>query len=299
MINANRAKTLLEALPYIARHKDKVMVIKYGGSAMKKESIKESVVEDLLLMSYVGIKIVLVHGGGDEINKVLAKYNLDVKFVDGLRYTDEETMNIVQMVLTGKVNKDLVKKINTLGGKAIGISGIDNNLIECVPYDNYKLGYVGTIKNINSDIIKDNLAHDYISVIASVGIGESGESFNINADVAATEIAKSINADKLILLTDVPGVLENQKDEHSLISQIYDVEVPTLFDKGIISGGMIPKIKSCVDALNNGVNRVHILDGRIPHSIIMELFSDDGIGTLICKENEPEYKKVEKERVNA
>ncbi|MDR0879169.1 MAG: acetylglutamate kinase [Clostridioides sp.] len=294
MINIEKANTLVEALPYIKRHNGKTMVVKYGGSAMKNKGIKDSVIEDLLLMSYVGINIVLVHGGGPEITQMLEKLNIKTSFVEGLRYTDEETMEIVQMVLAGKINKSLVAKINTFGGKAIGLCGVDNNMIKCSPYKNFKLGYVGEIEEVNSEIIEDSLKAGYISVIATIGVGENGETYNVNGDIAASEIAKKLKADKLILLTDVPGILIQADDDNTLIPELHEKDVEELMDNGIITGGMIPKINGCIDALNSGVNRIHILDGRIPHSIITELFTDSGIGTLICKENEgsDKYKGV-------
>ncbi|MBS5787413.1 MAG: acetylglutamate kinase [Clostridioides difficile] len=284
MIDIEKANTLVDALPYIEKHRGKTIVVKYGGSAMDKEGLKESVIEDLLLMSFVGINIVLVHGGGAEIDKMLLKIDIERKFVNGFRYTDEETMNIVQMVLAGKVNKELVAKINLKGGKAVGICGVDNNLLLCKPYKNYEVGYVGEIEKVNSEIIKDCISSGYISVIATIGIGKNGETFNINGDIAASAIASELEADKLILLTDVAGLLKDPQEEKSLITDVNVSDIKKLFADGVINGGMIPKINGCIDALNNGVNRVHILDGRVPHSIITELFTPAGSGTLIHKE---------------
>lgn len=282
MINDEKAKILVETLPYIEKHSGKTMVIKYGGSAMENDRLKDSVMEDIILMSYVGINVVLVHGGGKEINKVLDKFKIQNEFINGLRYTDEDTMEVVQMVLSGKVNKDLVSKINSKGGSALGLCGIDGNMLLCEQLKgNVDLGYVGKIKKVNGNIINDCLKDGYISVIATVGIDEEGNTYNINGDFAASEIAKELGAEKLILLTDVPGLLREPSLDETLISEIKKEEIHTLFENGIISGGMIPKVQCCLDALNSGVKRVHILDGRIRHSIITELFTDAGIGTLI------------------
>lgn len=282
MIDLHRANVLIEALPYIEKYHGKTIVVKYGGSAMKQDSLKDLVMEDLVLMSYVGINIVLVHGGGNEINKMLNKVGIDSKFVNGYRYTDEDTMEIVQMVLAGKINKELVYRLNSKGGKSIGICGIDDNLLLCETNpENDKLGYVGNIKKVNTSIINNCLDSGYISVVATVGIDEGGQTYNINADTAACAIASELKAEKVILLTDVAGILENAENEDTLVSEADIEKVKILINKGVISGGMIPKVQSCIDALNNGVKRVHILDGRIPHSIITELFTDSGIGTLI------------------
>ncbi|MGL5311824.1 MAG: acetylglutamate kinase [Peptostreptococcaceae bacterium] len=282
MIDLHRANVLIEALPYIEKYHGKTIVVKYGGSAMKQDSLKDLVMEDLVLMSYVGINIVLVHGGGNEINKMLNKVGIDSKFVNGYRYTDEDTMEIVQMVLAGKINKELVYRLNSKGGKSIGICGIDDNLLLCETNpENDKLGYVGNIKKVNTSIINNCLDSGYISVVATVGIDEDGQTYNINADTAACAIASELKAEKVILLTDVAGILENAENEDTLVSEADIEKVKILINKGVISGGMIPKVQSCIDALNNGVKRVHILDGRIPHSIITELFTDSGIGTLI------------------
>lgn len=282
MIDLQRANVLIEALPYIKKYHGKTIVVKYGGSAMKQDSLKDLVMEDLVLMSYVGINIVLVHGGGNEINKMLNKVGIDSKFINGYRYTDEDTMEIVQMVLAGKINKDLVYRLNSKGGKSIGICGIDDNLLLCeINPENDKLGYVGNIKKVNTSIINNCLDSGYISVVATVGIDEEGQTYNINADTAACAIASELKAEKVILLTDVAGILENAENEDTLVSETNIEKIKVLINKGVISGGMIPKVQSCIDALNNGVKRVHILDGRIPHSIITELFTDSGIGTLI------------------
>lgn len=282
MINDEKAKIIVETLPYIEKYIGKTMVVKYGGSAMQNDRLKDSVMEDIILMSYVGINVVLVHGGGKEINKILDKLNIQNKFINGLRYTDEDTMEVVQMVLAGKVNKDLVSKINSKGGNALGICGIDGNMLLCEKlHENVDLGFVGKIRKVNTKVIDDCLKGGYISVIATVGMDEEGNSYNINSDLAASAIAKELKAEKLILLTDVPGLLKEASMDETLISEIRKEEIHTLLEDGNISGGMIPKVNCCIDALENGVKRVHILDGRIKHSIITELFTDTGIGTLI------------------
>ena len=282
MINDEKAKILVETLPYIEKYSGKTMVVKYGGAAMQNDRLKDSVMEDIILMSYVGINVVLVHGGGKEINTVLDKLNIQKEFINGLRYTDEDTMEVVQMVLAGIVNKDLVSKINSKGGNALGLCGIDGKMLLCEElHEDVDLGFVGKIKKVNSKVINDCLQAGYISVIATVGVDEEGNSYNINGDLAASAIAKELKAEKLVLLTDVPGLLKEPSMDESLISVIRKDEIHTLFEDGTISGGMIPKVNCCLDALESGVKRVHILDGRIRHSIIMELFTDAGIGTLI------------------
>lgn len=282
MINDDKAKILVETLPYIEKYSGKTMVVKYGGSAMKNERLKDSVMEDIILMSYVGINVVLVHGGGKEINKVLDKLNIENEFINGLRYTDEDTMEVVQMVLAGKVNKNLVAKINSKGGNALGLSGIDSNMLLCEKLKgNVDLGFVGKIKKVNAKVINDCLKNGYISVIGTVGVDEEGNTYNVNGDLAASAIASELKAEKLILLTDVPGLLKEPSMDESLISEIKKEDINILFENGTISGGMIPKVNCCLDALENGVRKVHILDGRMRHSIIMELFTDAGIGTLI------------------
>lgn len=282
MINDEKAKILVETLPYIEKYSGKTMVVKYGGAAMQNDRLKDSVMEDIILMSYVGINVVLVHGGGKEINTVLDKLNIQKEFINGLRYTDEDTMEVVQMVLAGKVNKDLVSKINSKGGNALGLCGIDGKMLLCEElHEDVDLGFVGKIKKVNSKVINDCLQAGYISVIATVGVDEEGNAYNINGDLAASAIAKELKAEKLVLLTDVPGLLKEPSMDESLISVIRKDEIHTLFEDGTISGGMIPKVNCCLDALESGVKRVHILDGRIRHSIIMELFTDAGIGTLI------------------
>ncbi|MGL4761314.1 MAG: acetylglutamate kinase [Sarcina sp.] len=280
--NLDKANTLIQALPYIQEYNDKVIVVKYGGNAMKNETLKEAVIKDIILMSCVGIKVVLVHGGGPDINKVLKKIGKESEFIDGLRYTDKETMEVVQMVLAGKVNKELVALINKNGGNAIGLCGIDGNMIKSEKkITNVDLGYVGDIVNIDSKVILDSLKNNYISVVATVALGEDGNVYNINADTAAAKIAAAINAEKIMLLTDVPGLMLDIEDNDTLISNINRKNLYKLISDGIIKGGMIPKIECCMDALENGVEKAHIIDGRIPHTILLELFSETGVGTMI------------------
>ncbi|WP_072985756.1 acetylglutamate kinase [Clostridium cavendishii] len=280
--NTNRANTLIEALPYIQDYYGKTIVIKYGGNAMINSGLKESVIKDIILMSLVGIKVVLVHGGGPDINKFLRKINKVPEFINGLRYTDEETAEIVQMVLAGKVNKELVGLINNYGGKGIGLCGIDGKMLKAKKNNSFvDLGFVGEIEKVNTDIINDSLSSGYITVIATVAKGEDGKTYNINADLAASKIAAALKAEKLILLTDVRGLLKDFKDDDSLISRIKLSEIPSLIENKIISGGMIPKIDCCEEAIRLGVKKAHIIDGRIPNSILLEMFSDLGIGTLI------------------
>ncbi|MGL4991039.1 MAG: acetylglutamate kinase [Sarcina sp.] len=278
----DKVNILIQALPFIQKYNNKVIVVKYGGNAMKNESLKESVIKDIVLMSCVGIKVVLVHGGGPDINKFLKKSGKEIEFINGLRYTDKETMEIVQMVLAGKINKELVALINKNGGNAVGLCGIDGNMIISEKKSsNVDLGFVGEIIDVNSKVILDALKNNYISVVATISLGEDGNIYNINADIAAAKIAKKINAEKIILLTDVPGLLLDIEDNETLISRISISNVKKLMDDGIIKGGMIPKIECCIDAVDSGVSKAHIIDGRTPHTILLELFSDNGIGTMI------------------
>lgn len=283
--NLDKANTLIQALPYIQKYNNKVIVVKYGGNAMKNKSLKESVIKDIVLMSCVGIKVVLVHGGGPEIDKALKKIGKTSEFINGLRYTDEETMEIVQMVLAGKINKELVALINNNGGNAIGLCGIDGNMIKSSKKQSaIDLGYVGDIDSINSKVIKDSLKNNYISVVATISMGNDGKIYNVNADIAAAKIASALKAEKIILLTDVPGLLLDVNDNDTIISKINKNNLQKLIKDGTIKGGMIPKIECCMDSLDNGVLKAHIIDGRIPHTILLELFSENGIGTMIEKE---------------
>lgn len=283
--NLDKANTLIQALPYIQKYNNKVIVVKYGGNAMKNKSLKESVIKDIVLMSCVGIKVVLVHGGGPEIDKALKKIGKTSEFINGLRYTDEETMEIVQMVLAGKINKELVALINNNGGNAVGLCGIDGNMIKSSKKESaIDLGYVGDIDSINSKVIKDSLKNNYISVVSTIAMGNDGKIYNVNADIAAAKIASALKAEKIILLTDVPGLLLDVNDNDTIISKINKNNLQKLIKDGTIKGGMIPKIECCIDSLENGVLKAHIIDGRIPHTILLELFSENGIGTMIEKE---------------
>ena len=275
-----RANALVEALPYLQEYNDKVVVVKYGGNAMTNETLKQAVMQDIVLLSLVGIKVVLVHGGGPEINAMLKKINKQSEFVNGLRYTDEETIDIVQMVLAGKVNKDLVQLLQRAGGKAMGLCGLDGDLIKAKQL-NPDLGFVGDITELDPDPINTALNNGYIPVVSTVASGKNGEVFNINADTAAARIAAEMGAANLILLTDIKGLLEDKDDDSTLIRVVGVSEVPYLKNQGIISGGMIPKIDCCVEAVRRGVKKTNIIDGRIPHSILIELLTDIGAGTMI------------------
>lgn len=283
-----KATILSQALPYIQKYNGKIVVVKYGGNAMKNETLKLNVMSDIVLLSEIGIHVVLVHGGGPEINKMLNKVGKESKFISGLRYTDEETMDVVQMVLAGKTNKDLVSLINQKGAKAVGLSGIDAGIIQAKKYEVEEgdLGYVGEIEEVHEDLILDVIEKGYIPVIASVGCDSSGHTYNINADTAAASIAAKLHAENMILVSDIPGVLLDPQDEESLIAKIYLHEVAYLKESGVISGGMIPKVECCVNAVEASVSKAVIIDGRVPHSILIEMFSEDGIGTMFEKEGE-------------
>ncbi len=280
--NAERAEVLTAALPYIRRYHGKVVVIKYGGNAMINETLKQQVMEDIALLWLVGVKVVLVHGGGPEISETMKKLGKEAQFVDGLRVTDKETVDIVQMVLAGKINKTLVNLIQMKGGHAMGLSGIDGGIIEA-KMKNEALGYVGEITKIRPQPIEALLEKHYIPVISTVASDRNGNTYNINGDTAAARIAGALNAERLIMMTDIAGILENKDDPSTLIPQISISEARKLYDKGIISGGMIPKVDCCIDALEHGVENVTIMDGRIPHSILMELLTDEGAGTMVTK----------------
>lgn len=284
-----RAETLLQALPYIQEFYGKTIVVKYGGNAMINDELKNSVIKDIVMLNCVGIKVVVVHGGGPEINDMLNRVGKEGRFVNGLRVTDRETIEIVQMVLAGKVNKDIVALINQMGGNAVGLSGIDGNLLMAEKLENrdgIDLGYVGQICDVNEEIIEHNLNGGYIPVISTVALNKAdGQVYNINADYAAAKISVKLNAEKLILLTDVPGILEDINEPESLIQEINLNEINHLKEKGIIKGGMIPKVDCCLEAIGAGVSKAHIIDGRLPHSIILELFSKEGVGTMITNGN--------------
>ena len=276
-----RSTALVEALPYIQKYYGKTVVIKYGGNAMVSEELRRAVITDIILLNLVGVRVVVVHGGGPEIGAMLNRVGKQSRFVDGLRYTDEETMDIVQQVLCGKVNKDLVSIINNLGGQAIGLCGLDGALFQAKKLDE-KYGLVGKIVKVSPQVVEDTLAAGYIPVISTVALGiDNDTAYNINADTAAAELSIALGAEKLILLTDVRGVLRDPNDESTLIPQIRLHEVPGLMASGVIGGGMIPKIQCCVNAVEHGVRRTHILDGRIPHSILTEMLSHKGVGTML------------------
>ena len=278
--NNQRAQVLVQALPYIKKYAGKTVVVKYGGNAMIDEGLKNDVMNDIVLMQLVGINVVLVHGGGPEINAMLKKIQKESKFLNGMRVTDQETMDIVQQVLAGKVNKDLVQRLEDAGGKAVGLCGLDGSLLKADQLDTQLTGFVGEIREVNAEILQNASANGYVPIVSTVAAGYHGEVFNINADVAAARIAASLGAMKLILMTDVRGLLRDKDDESTLIPVVNVSDVSRLKKEGIISGGMIPKIDCCVDAVRRGVGRAHIIDGRTPHSILVELFTDEGIGTM-------------------
>ncbi len=280
--NSDRAGILVQALPYIQTHAGKTIVVKYGGSAMVDETLKDAVMCDIVLMQLVGIRVVLVHGGGKEISAMLKKIGKESRFIDGMRYTDRETIDVVQMVLAGKVNKDLVQLLERHSGRAVGLCGLDDGMLRAEKMIAAEdLGYVGEITEVNTAPLINATQSGYVPIVSTIAGGEHGEVYNINADIAAARIAAELKAEKLILMTDVRGLLRDKDDENSLIPVVNVSEVPKLQNQGIISGGMIPKINCCVDAVRRGVGRAHIIDGRIPHSILIELFSDEGIGTML------------------
>ena len=279
--HVERAQVLAEALPYILKYRGKTVVVKYGGNAMISEALRKAVISDIILLHLVGIQVVVVHGGGPEISAMLKKIGKESRFVDGLRYTDEETMEVVQQVLCGKVNKDLVATLNRMGGRALGLCGMDAGLFQARKLSE-RYGLVGEITQVDPSIVEDALADGYIPVVSTVAQGVDGETaYNINADTAAAKLAVALHAEKLILLTDVRGLLRDPKNEETLIHVVELPEVPGLVKDGIIQGGMIPKVDCCVEAVRSGVERTHILDGRIPHSILIEMLSDEGIGTML------------------
>ncbi|MCM1285512.1 MAG: acetylglutamate kinase [Acetobacter sp.] len=277
--NQQKAEVIAHALPHIQKYRKKTVVVKYGGNAMINEELKAAVMHDLVLLTTVGIKVVLVHGGGPAINKTLEKMNIESKFADGLRVTDKETVDVVQMVLAGKVNKDLVCQIGNSGGHAIGLSGMDGNMLKCKPLDESH-GYVGEICDINMDAVEEILNQSWIPVISTIGYDENGNCYNINADTAAAAIAGALKAEALVSMTDIAGLLRDKDDDSTLIHRVYISDTPALIAEGIISGGMIPKIDSMTQALREGVKKAFIIDGRVPHSILMELLTDEGMGTM-------------------
>ena len=280
--NQIRAQVLVDALPYIQKYNDKIVVVKYGGNAMTNEKLKQAVMNDIVLLSLVGVKVVLVHGGGPEISEMLKKLQIESRFIGGLRYTDQDTVDVVKMVLAGKVNKELVNLLSRSKGNAVGLCGIDGDMLRAerkVGPNGEDLGFVGDIVKVNEKPILDALADGYIPVIATVASDEFGQTYNINADTAAARIAAQLKAENLILMTDIVGLLRDKDDPSTLIPYVNVSEVPFLKRKGIISGGMIPKIECCVEAVRRGVKKTAIIDGRIPHSILIETLSNEGIGT--------------------
>ena len=278
--NSQRAQVLTQALPYIRQYNGKIVVVKYGGNAMVSEQLREQVMEDIVLLWLVGVKVVLVHGGGPEISDMMNRLGKKPEFVDGLRVTDQETVDIVQMVLAGKVNKTLVKLLEVKGGKAMGISGMDGGLIEA-RMKRAELGYVGSITKVNIEPVMDLLEKGYIPVVSTLGCDAEGNTYNINGDTAAAFIAGALGAERLIMMTDIAGVLRDKNDPNTLIPELTISEAVKLFEENIIAGGMIPKVECCIDAINRGVDRVIIMDGRVPHSILMEILTDEGAGTMV------------------
>ena len=278
---ATRVRVLSEALPYIQQFANRTIVIKYGGAAMKDGILKAGVIRDIVFLSCVGVRPIVVHGGGPEINIWLDKLGIEPQFKDGLRVTDADTMDVVEMVLVGRVNKELVSLINQAGASAVGLCGKDGNLIQARPVGKEGIGFVGEVTNINPELIKSLVDNGYVPVISSVAADEKGQAYNINADTVAGEIAAALNAEKLILLTDTPGILENYQDPSTLLTKLDINKLRKLIEDGIISGGMIPKVNCCVRSLAQGVGAAHILDGRIPHALLLEIFTDEGIGSMI------------------
>ena len=283
--NAERAQILTQALPYIRRYNGKIVVVKYGGNAMINAMLKHQVMEDIVLLSLIGVKTVLVHGGGPEISETMQRLGKKAEFVDGLRVTDQETVDIVQMVLAGSINKTLVNLLQMNGGKAMGISGMDGRLIEAKIKDE-RLGYVGDVVHVNIEPVTDLLEKGYIPVISTIGCDRDGNTYNINGDTAAAHIAGALGAERLIMLTDIAGILRDCNDPTSLIPAITIDEARQLREDGVISGGMIPKVECCIDAIHRGVKNAIIMDGRIPHSILMELLTDEGAGTMVSGGND-------------
>ncbi len=286
----DKAEVLIEALPYIQKFNRKVIVVKYGGSAMVDENLKKRVIEDVTLLKLVGFKPIIVHGGGKEISRWVSKVGMEPKFINGLRVTDEPTMELAEMVL-GKVNKELVQMVESLGVRAIGLSGKDGGLLNVTKkYSNGEdIGYVGEVQKVNADILWDLLDKDFLPIVCPIGLDDSFHTYNINADDAACAIARAMNAEKLAFLTDIEGVYKDPNDSSTLISELQISEAKEFIEKGYIGGGMLPKLNNCIDAIENGVSRVHILDGRIPHCLLLEIFTNKGIGTAILKDGDEMY----------
>ena len=284
LTKAQRAEILIQALPYIQKYTDKIIVVKYGGNAMINDDLKEAVMGDIVLLSLIGIKVVLVHGGGPEITEMLGKVGKKSEFVDGLRVTDKESVEIVQMVLAGKVNKNLVNLLESKGGKAIGLCGIDGHMLKAKVADK-RLGFVGEVTEVNTAPILDVLEKGYIPVISTVGCDDEGNVYNINADTVAARVAGELKAESLISMTDIVGLLRDKDDPSTLIPKVYVSDAPKLMRDGVISGGMIPKVNCCIEAIRRGVHKVFIIDGRIPHSILIETLTDEGVGTMFVSGN--------------
>lgn len=285
-----KAEVLIEALPYIQRFNRKIVVVKYGGSAMLDEELKANVIKDVVLLKLVGFKPIIVHGGGKEISRWVGKVGMEAKFVNGLRVTDKDTMEIAEMVL-GKVNKELVTLVQSLGVKAVGISGKDGGLLQCRKKlsKGEDIGYVGEITKVEPKVLHDLLEKDFLPIVFPVGFDEEFDTYNINADDAACAIAEAVHAEKLVFLSDIEGVYKDQDKPETLISELHVNEAEALISEGYVGGGMIPKLRNCIDAIENGVNRVHIMDGRIPHSLLLEIFTNKGIGTAILREDGEKY----------
>lgn len=284
-----KAGILIEALPYIQHFAGKTIVVKYGGNAMINDELKNAVMEDLTLLKYIGLNPILVHGGGPDISSALKSFNIESKFINGLRVTDEETVKVAQMVLVGKTNKEIVSLLNQKGGNALGICGIDGNLIKCkklyTDVDGKKtdIGFVGDIIDVNTKVLDYIIKDEFIPVVAPIGVGENGESYNINADTVAGALAASLKAEKLIMLTDVEGIKTSSGDKDELLYYTNKKQILELISSGVITGGMIPKVMGCLEALDSGVNSVHIIDGRVPHCLLLEIFTKSGVGTMIQK----------------
>ena len=288
--NLEKAEVLIEALPYIQRFNRKIIVVKYGGSAMVDDTLKEQVIQDVTLLKLIGFKPIIVHGGGKEISRWVSKVGMKPKFIDGLRVTDEDTMELVEMVL-GKVNKDLVQLVEGLGVRAIGISGKDGKLLTVEPKEceNGDLGYVGDVTQVNAQILLDLIQKDFLPIVAPIGLSDDNQTYNINADDAACAIAKAVKAEKLAFLSDISGVLKDPEDPKSFISELTVSRAKELIEEGTISGGMLPKITNCIEAIESGVHRVHIIDGRIPHCLLLEIFTNRGSGTAMINDNDQRY----------
>ena len=284
LTTAQRAEILIQALPYIQKYANKIVVVKYGGNAMLNDELKEAVMGDIVLLSLIGVKVVLVHGGGPEITEMFSKVGKKTEFVNGLRVTDKESVELVQMVLAGKVNKNLVNLLQLKGGKSIGICGIDGHMIEAKVADE-RLGFVGEVTNVNVGPVVDLLDKGYIPVVSTVGCDDQGNVYNINADTVAARLAGALKAESLISMTDIAGLLKDKDDPSTLIPKVYVSEAPKLIRDGVISGGMIPKVNCCIEAIRRGVHKVFIIDGRIPHSILIEVLTDEGVGTMFVSGN--------------